>query len=248
MQLSIKVAAVAILAFTTQVSGHAAFMTVTGDGDKNIVGSAIGYNASTPRKAGEGITLAQLEADSTCFFSPIIRPPKTDGTDGKKPHPRTAMATGCGSSLETLNNYYSKNAAFKSQFNRMNSDQRNTTYYQALVRENINWKKITRQMGKAGKIAVATANGHIDINVHLVDNDGAGPYECGIDSVGTASLWGDSIKATGNPDADGNFVLTVPIPATQKCTGKYDKTTNVCMMRCQNKKGYGGCIPFVVKS
>ncbi|KAK6531756.1 hypothetical protein TWF694_002927 [Orbilia ellipsospora] len=246
MQLSIKVAAVALLAFTTQVSAHAAFMTVTGDGDSKIIGSAIGYNASTPRKAGDGITQAQLEADSTCFFSPIVRPPKSD--DPKKQRSRTALASGCGSSLQTLNNFYRKHPAFKDQFNKINDDQKNTTYYQAVVRDNINWKFIAREMGKSGKIAVATANGHIDINVHMVDPDGAGPYSCGIDAVGTASLWGDSITATGTPDADGNFVLTVPIPATQKCSGKYDKTTNVCMMRCQNKLGYGGCIPFVVKS
>ncbi|KAF3921178.1 hypothetical protein ABW21_db0202370 [Orbilia brochopaga] len=250
--------ATAILAMIPEISAHAAFMTVIGNADQVVQGHSLGYDAATPR---DGTTQIPYQQDVAVFNNPIV--PATPGTPwfGK---PRTYWTNGCGSSILTLNNYYSTQVTLKVAYTKYTVAQKNTIIYQTPAKALIDWKAMTLQMSRSHMIPRATANGWLRIMVHQVNADGAGPYKCRIDSMGTASAWGPwiPIPAANNVPgqaalfsvkADGTkqqFPLTVPIPANQRCSGVYGNTRNVCMLRCENyaKNGpFGGCVPFVVE-
>ncbi|EPS35942.1 hypothetical protein H072_10574 [Dactylellina haptotyla CBS 200.50] len=259
MQISMNTAAAAaILLFTSQVSGHAAFTTVIGDADQKIIGNALGYNATLPR---DGNNQMPFQDDTTVFNNPIV--PATEGSlwHGK---PRMWWSSGCGSSIGTLNKFYETDRAYKYSTPKMNADQRNKQYYQYPARALIEWRKLTYEMAKGKRLPKATANGWLRITVHQITPSGAGPYKCRIDSMGSASIWGEWLKIPDENNVPGSvedksinpggilqdFPLTVPIPADLKCTGVYGEARNVCMMRCENFAAdgpFGGCVPFILE-
>ncbi|KAF4440053.1 gEgh 16, partial [Fusarium albosuccineum] len=100
-----------------------------------------------------------------------------------------------------------------------------------------------------------SAGGELQMTLHQVNSDGAGPYTCMINSDGTAETW-QQIEVT--QDVEGNergrnrdgeaqdFPLTAAIPADQECTGTVAGQDNVCLVRCQNpaRAGpFGGVVP-----
>jgi hypothetical protein len=100
-----------------------------------------------------------------------------------------------------------------------------------------------------------TPGGSIEMTVHQVNSDGAGPYTCMINADGTATTW-DNIQVTTNLEGNergrnrdgemGDFPLIAAIPADQTCTGTVAGEENVCLVRCQNpaRAGpFGGVIP-----
>ncbi|KAL2211639.1 hypothetical protein CC79DRAFT_1267279, partial [Sarocladium strictum] len=100
-----------------------------------------------------------------------------------------------------------------------------------------------------------TQGGSIEMTVHQVNSDGAGPYTCMINSDGTATSW-DNIQVTTNVEGSergrnrdgemGDFPLIASIPADQTCTGTVAGEDNVCLVRCQNpaRAGpFGGIVP-----
>ncbi|KAF1815025.1 hypothetical protein P152DRAFT_505931 [Eremomyces bilateralis CBS 781.70] len=100
-----------------------------------------------------------------------------------------------------------------------------------------------------------TPGGSVQMTVHQVNGDGAGPYNCMISADGTGTQW-TPIEVTENvPGERGrnrqgettDFPLTAAIPADQTCTGTVAGQENVCMVRCENpaRAGpFGGCVPI----
>ncbi|KAH7120532.1 hypothetical protein EDB81DRAFT_666934, partial [Dactylonectria macrodidyma] len=97
--------------------------------------------------------------------------------------------------------------------------------------------------------------GEIQMTLHQVNSDGAGPYTCMINDDGTAANW-TPIQVTQNVEGsergrnrDGeaqDFPLTAAIPADQTCTGTVAGQENVCLVRCENpaRAGpFGGVVP-----
>ena len=95
------------------------------------------------------------------------------------------------------------------------------------------------------------------MTLHQVNGDGAGPYECMIDSTGAGTQWTAMQVTTNVPGTNSrskakatDFVsdrfmdqklfltsvqpLTVKIAADQTCTGIAGGMEGVCMVRCNN--------------
>ncbi|CZR44920.1 putative gEgh 16 protein [Fusarium proliferatum ET1] len=102
--------------------------------------------------------------------------------------------------------------------------------------------------------------GSLEMTVHQVNSDGAGPYTCMINADGTGTSW-ENIQVTTNVEGNergrnrdgemGDFPLVASIPAGQNCTGTVAGEDNVCLVRCQNpaRAGpFGGVIPVQMAS
>ncbi|CVL11529.1 probable gEgh 16 protein [Fusarium proliferatum] len=102
--------------------------------------------------------------------------------------------------------------------------------------------------------------GSLEMTVHQVNSDGAGPYTCMINADGTGTSW-ENIPVTTNVEGNergrnrdgemGDFPLVASIPAGQNCTGTVAGEDNVCLVRCQNpaRAGpFGGVIPVQMAS
>ncbi|KAH8174577.1 CAS1-like protein [Sarocladium implicatum] len=100
-----------------------------------------------------------------------------------------------------------------------------------------------------------TPGGNVQMTIHQVNSDGAGPYTCMINADGTGTTW-DNIPVTTNVEGnergrnrDGemqDFPLVASIPQGQTCTGTAAGEQNVCLVRCQNpaRAGpFGGVVP-----
>ncbi|OHE91941.1 hypothetical protein CORC01_12791 [Colletotrichum orchidophilum] len=98
------------------------------------------------------------------------------------------------------------------------------------------------------------AGGTIDMTVHQVNGDGAGPYTCMINSDATGATWTDvnvpvTVPGQNSRNRAGamqDFPLRAEIPAGQACTGTVAGQNNVCLVRCQNaaRAGpFGGVVP-----
>lgn len=105
-----------------------------------------------------------------------------------------------------------------------------------------------------------TAGGEIEMTLHQVNSDGAGPYTCMINDDGTATSWTE-ITVTQNLEGnrrgrnrDGeatDFPLVASIPDDQECTGTVAGQDNVCLVRCENpaRAGpFGGVVPVQLAS
>ncbi|KID98054.1 CAS1 appressorium specific protein, partial [Metarhizium majus ARSEF 297] len=112
---------------------------------------------------------------------------------------------------------------------------------------------IMSEMG--GQLPQVTPGGNLQMTLHQVNGDGAGPYTCMINSDGTAQNW-KNIQVTENVDGNqrgrnnagsaSDHPLTAAIPAGQECTGNVAGQDNVCLVRCQNpaRAGpFGGVVP-----
>ncbi|KAF2659764.1 hypothetical protein K491DRAFT_688870 [Lophiostoma macrostomum CBS 122681] len=100
-----------------------------------------------------------------------------------------------------------------------------------------------------------SAGGQINMTLHQVNGDGAGPYTCMIDATGTGTNWqpmqvtqnvAGNAQGRNNDNAKTDLPLAAAIPAGQTCTGTVAGQSNVCMVRCQNpaRAGpFGGCVP-----
>lgn len=99
-----------------------------------------------------------------------------------------------------------------------------------------------------------TQGGEVQMTLHQVNGDGAGPYTCMINADGTGADW-KNIQVTQNVDgrrgnnragAMTDNPLTASIPAGQTCTGNVAGQDNVCLVRCQNQARagpFGGVVP-----
>jgi len=118
-----------------------------------------------------------------------------------------------------------------------------------------------KQMAKAvaGGMPMVSAGGSIMMTLHQVNGDGAGPYDCMIDSTGTGTGGWTKMEVTTNVPGKNSrskakaedFPLTAKIAADQTCTGSEGDAGNICMVRCNNAAGagpFGGCVPIQMMS
>jgi len=100
-----------------------------------------------------------------------------------------------------------------------------------------------------------TGGGSLTMTLHQVNTDGAGPYQCAIDTTGTGTDFSTQLTVLTQVDGQqGNnqngqasdHTLAVAIPAGTTCTGTVAGQSNVCMVRCNNPAQagpFGGCVP-----
>ncbi|KAH9814092.1 hypothetical protein DFH28DRAFT_1059121 [Melampsora americana] len=97
------------------------------------------------------------------------------------------------------------------------------------------------------------SGGVIRIVAHQVNGDGAGPYNCGLDTEAKGQNF-QNIPVSVNVPNGGkftkptDFTLEAKIPQGTKCTGGADGQT--CIVRCLNTADagpYGGCMAFTQK-
>ncbi|KAI6379187.1 hypothetical protein MCOR25_002065 [Pyricularia grisea] len=99
-----------------------------------------------------------------------------------------------------------------------------------------------------------SAGGKLEMTLHQVNGDGAGPYTCKINSDGTAAQWTPitvttQVPGTNSRNRDGaetDFPLVASIPDSQTCTGTVAGQENVCLVRCENSARagpFGGVVP-----
>ncbi|KAH7346732.1 hypothetical protein BKA65DRAFT_283104 [Rhexocercosporidium sp. MPI-PUGE-AT-0058] len=103
-----------------------------------------------------------------------------------------------------------------------------------------------------GNMPQISQGGMVMMTLHQVNGDGAGPYECMIDSTGTGTQWVNMQVATNVPGEDSrsrakatDFPLTAKVAADQECTGSVGGLDGVCMVRCNNDANagpFGGCV------
>lgn len=104
-----------------------------------------------------------------------------------------------------------------------------------------------------GEMPLISAGGMVMMTLHQVNGDGAGPYECMIDSTGAGTQWIAMGVVTNVPGENSrskakatDFPLTAKVAADQTCTGSVAGMEGVCMVRCNNAAGagpFGGCVP-----
>ncbi|GKT86426.1 GAS1-like protein [Colletotrichum tofieldiae] len=119
---------------------------------------------------------------------------------------------------------------------------------------NIDIGENTENALAAGQVTKVKAGSEIQVTVHQVNADGAGPYACDLDPTSN-SLGGSGqipLEVTNNvPGVNGfsqakaqQFNITVKMPADLKCTGA--STGDICTVRCRNNAvagPFGGCFP-----
>ncbi|KAK5491734.1 hypothetical protein LTR43_006671 [Exophiala xenobiotica] len=105
-----------------------------------------------------------------------------------------------------------------------------------------------------GVLPQVSPGGEVQMTLHQVNADGAGPYTCMINADGTGTTWTQMAVTQQVPGRLGlslsgsttNFPLTAQVPADQTCTGTVAGQDNVCMVRCQNPAlagPFGGVVP-----
>ncbi|KAG4429470.1 hypothetical protein IFR05_015046 [Cadophora sp. M221] len=103
-----------------------------------------------------------------------------------------------------------------------------------------------------GNMPQISQGGMVMMTLHQVNGDGAGPYDCMIDSTGTGTQWTNMQVATNVPGENSrsraratDFPLTAKVAADQECTGTAGGLDGVCMVRCNNAANagpFGGCV------
>ncbi|EEY16867.1 hypothetical protein VDBG_02976 [Verticillium alfalfae VaMs.102] len=119
---------------------------------------------------------------------------------------------------------------------------------------NIDIGENTENALAANAVTQVTKGSSIEVTIHQVNADGAGPYVCDLDqtSNGLRLVGQIPLNVTNNvPGANGfsqakaqQFKMTVTLPDDLACTGA--STGNVCTVRCRNNAvagPFGGCFP-----
>ncbi|CAL3963245.1 hypothetical protein PZA11_000918 [Diplocarpon coronariae] len=115
-------------------------------------------------------------------------------------------------------------------------------------------KQVPAVMANSGGLPQISPGGMVMMTLHQVNGDGAGPYDCMIDSTGTGTGgWVKMQVATNVPGTNSrskakatDFPLTAKVAADQTCTGTAGGAEGVCMVRCNNAANagpFGGCVP-----
>ncbi|KAF3919905.1 hypothetical protein ABW21_db0208601 [Orbilia brochopaga] len=248
-RLSVPTAAT-LLAMAVGVSAHGAIVDCVGDADGSAHGTGLGWRADVPRT---GTDQLPFQADITVFKDPIV-PPATGY--------RIYHDTGCGSNINYINSYYA--AKNPQQYKTYTAAQKNTNYYQAPAPVNISVSKemellYQRNANSQYKLPQATAGGYLNVTIHQVNADGAGPYNCRIDQYSIAADRWSATKLTVSIQVPGDqnsinaagalkdWPLQVKLPAELNCQGSFGGQGNICIVRCENQAvngPFGGCIPF----
>jgi hypothetical protein len=99
-------------------------------------------------------------------------------------------------------------------------------------------------------VTSVTKGSTVQVTLHQVNADGAGPYVCDLDATSNAGVAFTNLTVTNNvPGANGlsqakeqDFNMTIQMPSDLACTG--GSTGNICTVRCRNNAvagPFGGC-------
>lgn len=102
----------------------------------------------------------------------------------------------------------------------------------------------------AGRITTVSAGSVMQVTIHQVNADGAGPFECDMDETSNAVTTFTPLKVSNNvPGTFGlsqakekEFTINVQMPDKFNCIGA--STGNICTVRCRNNAvagPFGGC-------
>ncbi|OAL00120.1 hypothetical protein IQ06DRAFT_222971 [Phaeosphaeriaceae sp. SRC1lsM3a] len=102
----------------------------------------------------------------------------------------------------------------------------------------------------AGRMTQVSAGSIMEVTIHQVNADGAGPFECDMDETSNAVTTFTPLKVTNNvPGSFGlsqakeqDFKIKVQMPEKFNCIGA--STGNICTVRCRNNAvagPFGGC-------
>ncbi|KAG9233367.1 hypothetical protein BJ875DRAFT_46340 [Amylocarpus encephaloides] len=115
---------------------------------------------------------------------------------------------------------------------------------------NIDVGENTENALAAGAVTQVQAGTVMEVIIHQVNADGAGPYVCDLDQTSNAGVISQNLTVTDNvPGVNGlsqaktqDFTIKVAMPDNLACTGA--STGNICTVRCRNNAlagPFGGC-------
>ncbi|KAK4456465.1 hypothetical protein QBC42DRAFT_190958 [Cladorrhinum samala] len=115
---------------------------------------------------------------------------------------------------------------------------------------NIDVGEVTEAQLAQGAVTQVQAGSDVNITLHQVNADGAGPYTCQVDETSNSGVFSQALPIKNNiPGVNGlsqakeqDFNITVTLPKNLKCVGA--STGNVCTIRCRNNAQagpFGGC-------
>ncbi|KAI0517099.1 hypothetical protein F5B22DRAFT_127091 [Xylaria bambusicola] len=118
---------------------------------------------------------------------------------------------------------------------------------------NIDIGENTENALAANAVTQVKAGGTVDVTIHQVNADGAGPYACDVIAEGNNGvITFPNVQVDNNvPGVNGfsqakeeQFTITVTMPQDLNCTGS--SAGNICTVRCRNNAlagPFGGCFP-----
>ncbi|ORY84780.1 hypothetical protein BCR37DRAFT_377539 [Protomyces lactucae-debilis] len=114
---------------------------------------------------------------------------------------------------------------------------------------NIDTSTAIEQHIDAKMVPEVTKGSTVTLQMHQVNGDGAGPYQCEIDETGTGSTFVKVKVLKDVPGAAGlsatrqtSYDMKIQLPSVLACQG--GSTGRVCVMRCRNSAfagPFGGC-------
>jgi hypothetical protein len=110
---------------------------------------------------------------------------------------------------------------------------------------NIDVGEVTENALAANEVTQVQSGSQMQVTIHQVNADGAGPYFCDLDEGSNTGIFSQNLTVTNNiPGANGlsqaqaqDFNITVTMPNNFKCVG--GSTGNVCTVRCRNNAQAG---------
>ncbi|KAK6498887.1 hypothetical protein TWF481_011458 [Arthrobotrys musiformis] len=254
MQLKISpvIAATILATFIPHASAHCKFVDAWGDVTQANRGSGMLFDINVPMNGG---AQNPFQLDVTVFSDPIVPPVPGHPLYGK----RKWMQDGCGATLSTAN-LWRKMYDHIGWGKLSEWDMNYHWYMNYLPKAKEAFVQTLWELSKAEKanrVPQCSPGGWLYIQVHRVNQDGAGPFRCRIDTDGEGKY---SIDAKIITQVSGNggiecckdqwkFPLKIAIPEDIQCNIKSGSTKNICVMRCENSAPngpFGGCIPFQV--
>ncbi|KAI0191006.1 hypothetical protein EV127DRAFT_480809 [Xylaria flabelliformis] len=118
---------------------------------------------------------------------------------------------------------------------------------------NIDIGENTENALAAGTVTQVKAGSTVDVTIHQVNADGAGPYTCDVIAQGNNGVitFPNVAVADNVPGTNGfsqakeqDFTIKVTMPDNLNCTGS--SAGNICTVRCRNNAlagPFGGCFP-----
>ncbi|KAK4192134.1 hypothetical protein QBC35DRAFT_241655 [Podospora australis] len=116
---------------------------------------------------------------------------------------------------------------------------------------NIDVGEVTENALAEGAITKVRAGSDVQVTIHQVNADGAGPYTCDLDEGSNSGIMRNVTVSNNIPGQNGlsqtrttEFNITVTMPDDMRCVGA--STGNICTVRCRNAAQagpFGGCFP-----
>ncbi|RCI11829.1 hypothetical protein L249_7154 [Ophiocordyceps polyrhachis-furcata BCC 54312] len=118
---------------------------------------------------------------------------------------------------------------------------------------NIDVGENTEKAIAAKAVTQVQSGGQVQLTLHQVNADGAGPYVCDLDeNSNSGTISPKNVTVLNNVPGDNGlslaktqqFNMTIQLPADLQCTGA--STGNICTVRCRNTAAagpFGGCFP-----